>query len=119
MPKIGGPLRTKSRDGAHGVIQRRRIARAVGEKNSGGLVGQRLGGRGGRGHHLDLETVLPQAAQDVVFHPVIERHDGNVRRRQRRRCDGVVRAARQFEFARFARRLRPKETALRCVTFLT
>ena len=48
-----------------------------------GLCCERFGGGGGGGQHLGGKAMLPQPAQNVVFHPIIERHDRNVRRRQR------------------------------------
>src|SRR5262245_40788949 len=64
----------------HSVAKRRRVAGAVREKNSSGLMLQRLGCRRSGGHNLHAEPVLPQPAQDVVFHPEIVGHNGNVRR---------------------------------------
>src|SRR5260221_1491202 len=83
--------KTNSKDGnscveqsfhfAHDVVERGGIAGAVREKNSGGLVLERIGGRSRRGQNLRGEAVLPQAAEDVVFHPVIKRDNRNVGRR--------------------------------------
>ena len=66
----------------HGVAQCRRVARAIGEENARRFVLQRLCSGGRRRHHLNLEPVLPEPAQNVVFHSVIVGDDGNVSRRQ-------------------------------------
>src|SRR6478736_1543928 len=65
------------------VIKRRRIAWAIREKNPRWLVLQGFCGGRSRGQNLNLESMLPQATEDVVFHPEIERDDRNVCRRQR------------------------------------
>src|SRR5258707_9235388 len=60
-----------------------RVAWTVGKKETGWLMlqGSRSGRRGG--NHLDLESVLPQPAQDVVLDAVIVRDNRDVRGRQR------------------------------------
>ena len=83
MPKMGMPVLVKFTDRLHRVAERGGIAGAVGEENPGGLVLQNLCRGGGRGHNLNLETLLPEAAQNVVFHPEVEGDDRNIRRRQR------------------------------------
>ena len=65
-----------------GVAERRGVARAVGKKHPCGPVFQSLRGGGGGGNHLHAETLLPQPAQDVVFHPEIIGDDGNIGGRQ-------------------------------------
>ena len=60
-----------------------RITRAVRQKNTGGFIFQRFGRRCGCGHHLDFETLLTQAAQDVVFHSEVVGDDRNIGRRKR------------------------------------
>ena len=68
---------------AHDVVERGGVAGAVAQEDAGGLVLERVGGAGGCGDDLHFETGLPQVARDVVFHPEVERDDGNVRRRER------------------------------------
>src|SRR5262249_26877536 len=64
------------------IPQRRRIPWPVGKKNASGFVSQCFGSRSGGGQHCNFETVLPQSAQDVVFHPIVKSDDWNVCRRQ-------------------------------------
>src|SRR6478736_9879282 len=64
------------------VIKRRRIAWAIREKDPRGLVLQGFCCGRSCGQNLNLETMLPQAAEDVVFHPEVEGDDRNVRWRQ-------------------------------------
>src|SRR5690606_28125624 len=59
------------------------VARAVGEKNSGGFVFQNFGCRGGRRNDMNFETTLAEAPEDVVFHPEVVSDDGNVGGAQR------------------------------------
>ena len=81
--KNGRPALHQISHRLHGVIQRGRVARAVREKDSGRFVAQCFRGGRPRGDDLHLETMLTQAAQNIVFHAVVESDDGNVCRRQR------------------------------------
>ena len=83
MPKIGNARVQQRLHLAHNVIQRRGIAGAVREKNSRRFVFERVLRRSGCRQNLRGKSVLPQSAKNVVFHSVIKRDNGNVRRRQR------------------------------------
>ena len=61
-------------DGADGVAERLRIAGAVGQEDAVRLVRQHLFRRRGAGHHRHLAADLHQAARDVPFHAVVQRH---------------------------------------------
>src|SRR3954468_5656067 len=55
-------------DGVNGITKSSRVPRAVGEKNSGRLISHRFSGGCCRGNDLHFKPMLPETAQDVVFH---------------------------------------------------
>src|ERR1039458_6066326 len=69
--------------GLHRIPECRRVARAVGQENARWLIPRRVRGGGCCWHDLDPEPLLPEPAQDVVFHPEIVGDDGDVRLWQR------------------------------------
>ncbi len=83
IPKIGNAAVHERFHLTHNVIERRRVAGTIGQKNTRGFVLQRVGGGGGGRQYLHAETVLPQPTQDVVFQAVIKGDNRNIRRRQR------------------------------------
>src|ERR1019366_3578836 len=70
-------------NGLHRVAKSRWIARTIGQEDARRFIPQCVLGSGARRHYLNSEPVLPEPAQDVVFHPVIVSDNRDVRRRQR------------------------------------
>src|SRR5580765_2167595 len=62
---------------ANNVVKRGGITRTIRKKNSRWFVLQGVGSARRRWQNLNLESVLPQPAQDVVFHTVVEGDNGN------------------------------------------
>jgi hypothetical protein len=65
-------------DGLDRVAEGGRVAGAVGKKNARGFILQGVRGGSGGGDDLGFETVLPETAEDVVFHPEIEGDNGDI-----------------------------------------
>ena len=49
------------------VTERGGISGAVGEEDAVGIAGEDVGGFGGGGHDVDVEAILAEAAEDVLF----------------------------------------------------
>src|SRR4051812_5426181 len=70
-------------DGFYRIIQGRRVSRSVGKKNPRWFMFEHLFGRRGGRNHPNPESLLPQPAQDIVFHAEVVSHDRNVGGRER------------------------------------
>jgi len=71
-------------DSLNGVAKGGGIPRAIRQENAVRFILDGLAGGSGRGQNLDTKTMLPQAAEDVVFHPEVVGHYRNGCRRKRR-----------------------------------
>ena len=77
-------------DGVDDVVERRRVAGAVGEEDDVGVLGEHLLGRGGAGQQGQPGAVLAQLADDVELDPGVDPDHVRAARPSKRTGSGGV-----------------------------